>query len=260
MATVTQHAPGTFCWPELSTVDQAAAKNFYTSLFGWAFRDQDMGNDGVYTIFTLNGADVAALYSAREEERKMAPPHWNNYVSVESADQAVAKAKQLGANVLMEPFDVFDSGRMAILMDPTGAVFQVWEAKKHIGVGVLNEVNSLVWTELMTKDAAKAKAFYTGMFPWKAEAMPGSPMDYTVFKRGDTGVGGMLQITQEMGAIPSHWLPYFQVDDCDAKVAKALSLGGAVIMPAQDIPTVGRFAILKDGQGAVFAIIKPETM
>src|SRR5688572_10688058 len=97
MATVTQHAPGTFCWPELATLDQNGAKSFYTSLFGWSFRDQDMGNNEVYTIFTINSADVGALYTMREEEKKMAPPHWNSYVAVESADQAAAKAKELGA-------------------------------------------------------------------------------------------------------------------------------------------------------------------
>ena len=258
MATVTQHAPGTFCWPELSTVDQPAAKAFYGSLFGWAFRDQEMDKGEFYTIFTLNGADVAALYASREEERKMAPPHWNSYVSVESADQSVAKAKELGATVLMEPFDVFDAGRMAVLIDPTGAVFQVWEARKNIGVGVMDELNSLAWTELMTRDAAKAKAFYTGLLPWKTEAMPMPTGEYTLFKRGEANAAGMMQITPEMGELPSHWMPYFQVDDTDAKVVKATELGGSVIMPAQTVPGVGRFAILKDGQGAAFSIIGPE--
>lgn len=255
MATVTQHAPGTFCWPELGTLDQNAAKTFYSSLFGWAIRDTDMGNGEIYTVFTLNGADVAALYTMREEERKMAPPHWNSYVAVESADQAAAKAKELGATVLMEPFDVMDIGRMAILMDPTGAVFQVWEAKTHIGVGVLDEPSSLCWTELMTTDAAKAKAFYTGLLPWKTEAMPMPQGEYTLWKRGDVSAGGMMEITPQMGPIPPHWMPYFAVVDCDATVAKALKLGGSTIVPAQDIPEVGRFAVLKDGQGAVFSIL-----
>lgn len=261
MATVTQHAPGTFCWPELSTLDQKAAKTFYTGLFGWAFKDMDMGPDGVYTIFTLNGADVAAAYTQREEERKMAPPHWNAYVSVESADQAAAKAKQLGGKVLMEPFDVMDAGRMAVLMDPTGAAFNVWEAKRSIGVGVLNENNSLCWTELVTPDSAKAKGFYTGLLPWSTETMPkseASGMEYTVYKRGDAMAAGMMQIQPQMGAVPPHWMSYFQVDDCDAKVAKAQSLGGGILVPAQNIPGMGRFAILKDPQGAPFALFGPE--
>ena len=134
MATVTQHAPGTFCWPELATLDQNGAKKFYTGLFGWTFKDTDMGPQGVYTIFQSDGADVGALYTMRDEEKAMMPPHWNAYVSVESADKSTVQAKELGATVIMEPFDVMEHGRMAILMDPAGAVFSVWEAKKHIGV------------------------------------------------------------------------------------------------------------------------------
>lgn len=258
MATVTQHAPGTFCWPELATLDQNAAKTFYASMFGWSAHDTDMGQGQFYTIFRSKGSDVAALYTMREEERKMAPPHWNAYVAVESADQSAAKAKQLGGTVIMEPFDVMDAGRMAIVKDPTGAIFNVWEAKRNIGVGVLDEPNSLCWTELMTKDAAKAGAFYSGLLPWRTEAMNMPGMSYTLFKRGDASAGGMMQIQPEMGPIPSHWMSYFMVEDCDSKVGKAQGLGAQIAVPAQTVPSVGRFAILKDPQGAMFAILGPE--
>jgi uncharacterized protein len=258
MAIVTQHAPGTFCWPELGTLDQEGAKKFYGTLFGWSFKDSEMGPGEIYTIFTRDGVDVAALYTQREEERKMAPPHWNAYVAVESADRSADKAKQLGGTVLMAPFDVMEHGRMAVIQDPTGAVFSLWEAKKHFGVGVLGEPNSLCWTELMTKDAGQASAFYTGLLPWKTEAMNSSGMEYTVFKRGDTGVGGMMQIQPAMGPIPSHWLTYFMVDDADGKIAKAQGLGAKILVPARSVPTVGRFAILTDPQGAAFAVIQPD--
>jgi uncharacterized protein len=259
MATVTQHAPGTFCWPELATLDETAAKKFYTSFFGWTYKDNDMGPGGVYTIFQSDGSDVAALYTMREEERKMAPPHWNAYVSVESADKTAAQAKQLGANVLLEPFDVMEHGRMAAIQDPTGAVFNLWEAKKHIGAIKVDEPNSLCWTELMTKDAAKAGDFYSKLLPWKTEAMNMPGMAYTLFKRGDAGAGGMMELQPEMGPIPSHWLSYFMVDDCDAKLAKAQNLGAQILVPAQTVPNVGRFAILKDPQGAPFGILGPES-
>ncbi len=163
MATMAQHAPGTFCWPELATTDQDGAKKFYTSLFGWTFTAGDMGGGETYTMLKLKGADVGALCTMRKEQRSQGiPPHWSSYVSVESADQAAAKAKQLGGKVLMEAFDVIDVGRMAILQDPTGAVVCVWQAKKHIGVGVMNEPGALCWTELMTTDTDRAEKFYTG--------------------------------------------------------------------------------------------------
>lgn len=257
MATTTQHAPGTFCWPELATVDQSGARGFYTKLFGWDFSDMDMGGGEKYTMFKLKDRYVGALYTMRPEERSTgAPPHWNSYVAVESADQAAEKAKSLGGTVVMPPFDVFDSGRMAFVQDPTGAFFGVWQAKQHPGAGVLDEIGALCWTELMTTDTKKAQAFYTGLFGWKAEPKPMGSTTYTIYKRGDAQAGGMMQITKEMGALPSHWMIYFEAADCDATVAKAGTLGAKTIMPPRDIPEVGRFAILQDPQGAAFSVIK----
>lgn len=259
MATVTQHAPGTFCWPELATTDQAGAKKFYTSLFGWTFEDNNMDQGGTYTMLKLKGMDVGALHQmAKEQLSQGIPPHWGAYVSVESADQAASKAKQLGATVLMEPFDVMDVGRMAIIQDPTGAVFQVWQAKKHIGATVLDEPGSLCWTELMTNDAGKAESFYKGLLPWSSETMPMPTGNYTVFKRGDAFAAGMMKIQPEMGPIPAHWLSYFAVEDCDVSAARTKDLGGKVEVPPTNVPNVGRFAVLQDPQGAYFGILGPE--
>ncbi|MBI1796969.1 MAG: VOC family protein [Candidatus Eisenbacteria bacterium] len=258
MATTTTHAPGTFCWPELSTTDQAGAKKFYSALFGWEMNDSPMGEGEFYTMIGLGGRGVGALYTMRKEEKSSgAPPHWNSYVAVESADAAAARAKQLGATILADAFDVMDVGRMAIIQDPTGAVFCVWEAKKHTGAGVLGEPGSLCWTELMTRDTAKAGAFYTALFGWKTDVMTMGPMSYTVFKRDDTGAGGMMAISPDMGQVPPNWMPYFAVTDTDAIVAKANQVGGRVIAPAQDVPNVGRFAVLQDPQSAVFAVLTP---
>ncbi|HKQ59165.1 MAG TPA: VOC family protein [Candidatus Eisenbacteria bacterium] len=260
MATITQHAPGTFCWPELATTDQNGAKKFYTTLLGWEFSDSDMGGGEVYTMLQLGGRALGALYTMRKEERSTGvPTHWNSYVSVESADTSAAKAKSLGGTLLAEPFDVMDVGRMAIIQDPAGAVFCLWEAKKHTGAAVLGEVGALCWTELMTGDLKKAEAFYTGLFGWKTEPMPG-PMQYTLFKRGADSAGGAMQITPEMGKMPSHWLVYFAVSDCDAIAAKTTALGGKIMRPPADIPNIGRFAILVDPQGGAFAVIKLEQM
>ena len=258
MATMTQHAPGTFCWPELATSDQEGAKKFYTSLFGWTFEDSDMGNGEMYTMLKLRGEAVGALYKMRPEQASSGmPPCWGSYVSVENADQVAARAKALGATVIMEPFDVMDVGRMAVIADPQGAVFQLWQPKKHIGAGVLDEVGALCWTELMTTDTGAAEAFYTGLLPWRAETKPMGPgMTYTIFRRGEAGAGGMMKITPEMGPVPPNWGVYFQVADCDATLAKATGMGAKVVVPPQDVPNVGRFAILTDPQGAHFAIIK----
>jgi predicted enzyme related to lactoylglutathione lyase len=148
-----------------------------------------------------------------------------------------------------------EHGRMALLTDPTGATFALWQANQHPGITRLNEDNTLVWTELMTGDTDKAATFYKGLFDWGTEKFPGG-MDYTLWKRGSETAGGMMALTKEMQGVPPHWLVYYGVSDPDAVVAKATSLGGSIIRPAWDVPGVGRIAILKDPTGAVFAIIK----
>lgn len=254
MATITQHAPGTFCWPELATSDAGGAKEFYGALFGWTFSDTPMGDAGVYTTLKTEGRDAGALYQQGKEQAGM-PPHWGTYVAVASADQAAVNAVALGAKQLMAPFDVMEAGRMAVLQDPQGAIFAVWEAKKHIGATVLEEPGALCWTELMTNDPAAARRFYAGLFGWAPEDMAMGPMTYTVFKFGDKPKAGMMTMTPEMGPMPPHWLSYFAVRDTDETVAKAIMKGGKVAVPPKDIPGVGRFAVLHDPQGATFAIL-----
>lgn len=254
-----EYKPGTFCWVELGTTDQEAAKNFYTQLFGWDYVDNPMGEHGVYTMLKLNGKDVGGLYKLMPDmiERGV-PPHWLSYVSVANVDETSAQAKAAGATLLQEPFDVFTIGRMSVVQDPTGAVFALWQPKEHKGSGIYNVPGSFCWNELGTTDMKKAGDFYSGLFGWGREDFADSPVEYTMFKNGDRGAGGMYKITPEMGPIPPHWLVYFAVDDCDARVQKATELGGQVMKPADDIPGIGRFAILLDPQGAAFAIIKLE--
>ncbi len=258
MPTITTHAPGTFCWPELATSDYQGAKKFYTALFGWTVNEQDMGGGEMYGMLLLEGASVGALCRLQKDEAaRGVPPHWNSYVTVASADESAAKAKQLGGTVLKEPFDVFDVGRMAVIQDPTGAPFCVWQARKHAGAGVLNEPGALSWTELMTADPGKARAFYTGLFGWSTEEYPMGPNLYTVYKRGTDAAGGMMKITSDMGPAPPNWMPYLGVESCDATVAKATGLGARTIVPPTSVPMAGRFAVIADPQGAHLGILQP---
>jgi predicted enzyme related to lactoylglutathione lyase len=254
-----EYAPGTFCWVELGTTDGEAAKKFYTELFGWSFNDSAIGPGMVYTMLKLDGKDVGALYQMPAEMRSQGiPPHWLSYVSVSDADESAAKAKELGATLMKGPFDVMDVGRMAVVQDPTGAVFAVWQAGTNKGAGVVNLPNSFCWNELATNDTGKAGDFYTGLLGWGKDVQNFGPMEYTMFTNGERPAGGMFKLTPEMGNIPPHWLVYFAVDDCDAKTAQATELGGSVMKPPDDIPGIGRFSILLDPQGAAFAIIKME--
>ena len=255
-ATQTQleHAPGTFCWAELATTDGPGAKKFYSELFGWETADMPIGEGMVYTMLSLGGKTVGALYD-KGEAMKDVPTHWASYISVTSADEITAKAKSLGATIIREPFDVFDVGRMAVITDPTGAAFCIWQPKAHKGYGIKGEPNTVCWNELLTNDTAKATDFYTKLFGWTTKADPG-PMPYTEFKNGDEHVGGMMQIQPDMGPVPPHWGIYIAVNDCDATAQKATSLGAQTYVPPTDIEKVGRFSVLSDPQGAGFAIIK----
>ena len=257
MTVFSSHAPGTFSWVELATVDQRAGVDFYRALFGWQLNEYPMGPDEVYSMFQLRGLDVAAAYTMRPDERQSgAPPHWNLYITVPNVDAAARRAQELGGTVLAPAFDVMDAGRMAVLRDPAGAVFQVWEAKQHSGSQILNEPGALCWTELTTRDPKAAEAFYTALFGWTAQhSAPSGVHEYTHFSVGDTPSIGMLEMPADMPAsIPSFWMPYFQVVDVDASVGTAATHGASVMRPAQDIPGTGRFAILADPQGAAFAV------
>jgi predicted enzyme related to lactoylglutathione lyase len=257
MQETTKYAPGTFCWVELGTTDGEAAKKFYTGLFDWDFTDNPMGPDMVYTMLRLNGKDVGGLYKMPPDMKAQGiPPHWLSYVSVTNVDASTAKAKELGATVMKDPFDVSDVGRMSVIQDPTGAVFALWQAGTHTGAGVTNVPNSFCWNELGTRDTAKAGDFYTGLFGWGKNVQQMGPMTYTSFMNGERPAGGMYEPPPEMGNVPPHWLAYFAVDDTDAKVQKATELGGKIIAPPMDIPGTGRFAIIQDPQGAAFGIIK----
>ena len=252
-----QYAPGTFCWVELGTSDGEGAKKFYTELFGWDFTDNPIGPGMVYTMLKQDGKDVGALYQMPPEMAAQGiPPHWLSYVSVTSADEAAAKAKEAGGTLMKEPFDVFTVGRMAVVQDPTGAVFALWQAGTHSGSGIVNVPNSFCWNELATNDTAKAGDFYSTVFGWTKKVQQMGPMTYTSFMNGERPAAGMYTLPPEMANVPPNWMVYFAVEDCDATVAKAGSLGAQTISPAMDIPTVGRFSILLDPQGAAFAVIK----
>jgi predicted enzyme related to lactoylglutathione lyase len=255
MPDITRHEPGSFSWVELATTDTAAAKKFYGGLFGWTFTDTPAGPDVVYTRFQVGGKDVGAAYPQHKEQQAQGiPPHWGSYVTVEKADATAAKAKELGGTVILEPFDVMQHGRMAVLQDPTGAVLSIWEPRQHIGVQVRDEPNTLCWNELYTKDTARAATFYTGLFGWRAKGDAGG---YTEWHRADgAAVGGMIAIDPQWGPVPAHWLPNVMVTDCDATVARAGDLGGRALRPPLDVENVGRFAMLADPQGATFAVIK----
>ena len=258
MQEVTKYPAGTFSWADLTTTDAAGAKKFYTELMGWTTFDIPMGPDSFYTMLQLEGRDVAALSQLSEAQQAQGiPAMWNSYVTVENVDESAEKAAGLGGTVMMPPSDVFDSGRMAVVQDPTGAVFSLWQAKSHIGAKLVNIPGTLAWNELVTKDVAQAKTFYGQLFGWELQTQDiGNEMEYTSIMNKGRGNGGMIKMTPEWGDTPPHWAVYFAVADCDASAEKAKSLGANIHVPPQDIPEIGRFSMIQDPQGAVLTLIQ----
>jgi uncharacterized protein len=184
------------------------------------------------------------------------PPAWMIYMATDDADAAVDRAREAGGNVISEPMDVLDYGRMAIVADPGGAVFGIWQAGRNVGSGVVNEPGAPAWNELNTRDSQEAKKFYGAVFGWDFDDLDMGGERYTTFRVGDRGVGGILDLT-ERGVpeeVPAHWQVYFGVEDTDAAIEEVKRRGGSVMMGPVDIPA-GRFAILKDPHGASFAVI-----
>lgn len=262
MTVTTMNPPGTFSWVELGTTNGPGAKEFYSKLFGWEVQETPMGPEFTYYTFQVEGLDVAAMYQLMDDQLKHGvPSHWLSYVAVASSDDAAAKAKSLGATVIKEPFDVGTHGRMAMIQDPQGAHFAVWQPKDNDGIGKRGETGSLVWNELSTTDIKAGAAFYTSLFDWNTKVMSMPGMDYTIFEREGQaiGVGGGMQ-SEPGSPVPPNWLPYFAVADCDASAALGAKLGATVMMEPTDIPGTGRFAVIRDPAGATFAILKPLPM
>lgn len=243
------HEPGTFSWAELVTSDDDGAKAFYAALFGWDYDDQPLPDDqGVYVMVQQGDATVAALYESSDQ-----PPHWNSYITVEDADAAAEKAAELGGTVTAGPFDVMESGRMAFISDPQGALFAVWEPKEHIGAGLVNAHGALSWNDLATTDVGAAKEFYGELFGWEFGEVEGAPGDRAAIKAGETLNGGIAALPEESGETPPHWLVYFAVDDLDAALSTVDDEGGKVLVDPLEVPA-GKFAIITDPQGAPLAI------
>jgi uncharacterized protein len=257
MPEITRHVQGAPSWVELVTTDDQAAMTFYSALFGWVDDPQEMGPEMYYHLQKLNGLEVAAIYQqGAEETGQGVPPHWRTYFTVDDIEQTVASATPAGATVIMGPMQVFDAGHAAVIQDPQGATFALWQANEHIGVRIKGETGALMWNELMTTDPASAIQFYSGLLGLGSSKMPGEN-DYTFLNAGGTDVAGVMKITEEMGPVPPNWSVYFGVDDVDGTAEKAVSLGATTVVPAMDIPNIGRFAGFQDPQGAVFLVFKP---
>jgi predicted enzyme related to lactoylglutathione lyase len=252
---MTDYAAGTPSWVELSTKDPDGSYAFYSELFGWTATE---GSEefGGYRTFLDGGRSVGGLNPMGEF------PVWATYVATDDADATAEKVGANGGTVMVPPMDVGDLGRMAVFVDPAGAVFGVWQAKEMKGADKVNEPYSFCWNELHARGFDGVKPFYGAVFGWDPQPF-GPPSEgqppYFVWNLGDRGIGGGMEM--EAGApdeVPSYWLTWFAVEDRDATVEQAQALGASVLMTGMEMPGVGKMAVLSDPQGATFGILQGE--
>ena len=265
------YQPGVPCWVDTLQPDPEAAVAFYRDLFGWEFTEPgSMPGDppGRYFVAQLGGRDVAGVGSQPPEGVPPAPG-WNTYVWVESADDAAEAVKSAGGGVVVAPFDVLPAGRMAVVTDPAGALFCLWEAKGRRGVQLVNEPGAWSMSLLNTRDPEGSEAFYGDVFGWTTEAFDTGEGEVTLWRLpGYVGGEPEQPVSREVVAVmapmtserfpddvPPHWSIDFWVDDVDATAGTAAELGGTVVAPPYDTPGF-RQAVLRDPQGATFSVTK----
>ena len=242
-------------WVDVSSPDLGKSNAFYTGLFGWDAQQVPDPGAGGYTIYFLDGKMVAAAGPTFQPDQH---PAWATYLCTDNADATAQAVKQAGGQVLMGPEDVMGQGRMAVMVDPTGAIVSAWQPQIHRGAQVVNEAGSFCWNELYTRDVPAAQDFYRKAFGWEIETteLPGDGGEYTLFKvDGRTVAGGMDMSSFLPQSIPPHWLVYFTVENTDDTIAKVKELGGTILAGPNPTP-MGPMAVIEDPVGAAFAVIQ----
>lgn len=250
----TPYAPGHFVWHELMTTDRKGAIKFYSTLFGWTTKDQDMGPAGMYTLINSGENGVGGMMDLPEEVQ--APPHWGVYISVPDVEKTCEKATSIGAEIVVQPFDIPGSGRAAVIKDPAGAHFYVYKDKGDFEMPDTRP-GLVGWNELMSSDVEKSTAFYQELIGWSLTSRPmGDQGTYWMLMDGERMAAGAVQMPPEMNA-PSYWLPYVVVESVPNAVSKAQELGGQVHVPATNVEEMNvHFAVIASPDGAAIGIVE----
>ena len=252
---VTRETPwpdGTPCWVDLGTNDIPKAIAFYTSQFGWQ-AEPGPAEMGGYSVATFGGRNVAGIGPIMGPAGT--PSTWTTYFASADADAAAERITAAGGQLLAEPMDVMEQGRLVVAMDVTGAAFGIWQARDHTGVQIANVPGAFTWSEHMSQDFEGAKAFYAAVFGYEYGDMSSDGFSYaTMLINGQQVVGGMGAFPAEAGDHPAQWNVYFGTTDTDKAVGTATGNGVRVLRPAADSP-YGRVAVVTDADGAAFSLI-----
>ena len=248
MGKVDRYPHGTFCWVDLGGTDVDAAKRFYGGLLDWEFDDVPTPDGETYTLCRVGGSTVAGMHTHPGQD---VAPHWDSYLAVDDVDATLARARELGAHVLVEALDIPGTARIGVIEDPSGARVALWQGKGFAGAELVNETGTWTWSDLLTRDTEAASGFYEALFGWRTERVVDI---YASFTMGDLLIGGMRTIG-EGESTPPGWMPYFVVEDADIAANRITELGGQVLIPPTAVPA-GRFLVMHDGVGGVSGLVE----
>lgn len=243
------HLPGKFVWFELVTKDAKRAQAFYGEVLGWKVEAAPMPGF-TYEMIKVGDQTIGG-YATPQGDQKT---HWFSHVSVDNVDAVAKAAVAAGGRAVAPAMDVPEVGRMQRIADPLGAELSIFHSSRGDEPDAKGKDGTFFWNELLASDPAKAVGFYT-----KALGYTDKPTDfggeiYHVLEQSGAPRAGIMKAP--MGA-PDHWLPYVQVADCDATLARAIKHGATQLAAPEDIPGIGRFAVFKDPVGGAIAVIKP---
>ncbi|MFK0098781.1 VOC family protein [Streptomyces sp. NPDC091040] len=246
---------GTPCWADATFADLEGAKRFYGELLGWTFGDS-LPEYGNYTQAQVGGKAVAALMPPGPGGM---PTGWCLYLASPDAAATASKIRANGGTVLVEPMQVGDFGTMVLATDPGGVTFGVWQPGSHRGFEADMVPGAFTWAEVFTRAPEKADSFFPAVFGYGVQRMVDDGADFTLYDLGADPVLGRMRMTEDFPPeVPAYINVYFAVDDCDAAVEKAKSLGATLRFGPMTMP-FGRFAALTDPQGAPFSVFDSGT-
>lgn len=257
-------------WVDIVAHDLDEAKRFYAGVFDWTFTDAIPADaPGNYLIATIGGEDVAAIASPDASDETSA---WRTYIAVDDADATAEAVEAAGGTVTLAPVDAGPGGRQAVCLDPRGAEFRLWQARKRLGAQLVNAPGTWNFSDLQTTDPHAAAGFYSALFGWEVDDVgfatmvrrPGygdhlaATIDPAIRERqADVAAPGLFEDAVAWMRLvpeghPEYWQVTFAVTDRDASAASAEGLGGTVV--ASDDSEWTRTATVRDPQGAEFVL------
>ncbi len=251
------YGPGSFVWHELCTRDLKKSQDFYGKVLGWKF--EPWGEDGAYWSIKAGENFVGGMMDINKPEFGEMPSCWAYYIDTDNVDEAAKRVPGLGGKVTVPPTDIPEVGRFSAIMDPAGAAVNIMTLKEHGKEPPKGLPGTFLWVELMSRDFAKARTFYSELVGWKTEDAPMPQGTYTLFvSKGNHAGGGMPMPPDVPAEVPSNWVGYIHVPELDAAIKKVEANGGQVLFPPMQVPNVGRFTQISDPTGAVVALMTPE--